>query len=207
MRGGARTQLVRGTWPQDEGRSPSPVVSRRGVALSPSVLQAGGKGEHRGYPKAGYAGSRGLLRGAQAASALCPPSPRRDPSPLPRRYARAPARRCLDAGGFRRRGGSRARVPPALPRSPSHAGAPRGGSAQHRSPRRSPARRGQSSPGSAVPGDRFSLKARQRCASRPQRVNKQFPLLTARRPFTIDCGRIRGEKQRDKKAAELAPPA
>lgn len=38
-------------------------------------------------------------------------------------------------------------------------------------------------------------------AARPQRVNKQFPLLTARRPFSIDCGRIRGEKQRDKKAA------
>lgn len=62
--------------------------------------------------------------------------------------------------------------------------------------------------GSTSPRDCIPLEAdaQQRCA-RPQRVNKQFPLLTAPRLFTIDCGRIRGEKQRDKKAAELAPPA
>lgn len=62
---------------------------------------------------------------------------------------------------------------------------------------------GSSSPRDCIPSE---ADVQQHCA-RPQRVNKQFPLLTARRLFTIDCGRIRGEKQRDKKAAELAPPA
>ena len=170
MRGPVQTQLVRATWPQDQGRILSPVVPRRDVGLSPSILQAGGCREHQEYPKVGYAGSPGLLCGAQAASALWLLSRRRDPStapcPLPCRYTSASARCWLDAGGFWLRDGSRSWVPPALPRSPSHAGALRGGSAQHPSPRCSPARRRQSSPGSALPGDRFSLKATVQAALR-----------------------------------------
>jgi len=60
-----QTQPLCATWPKDRGRIPSAAASRRNVALSPSILQAGESREHQGYPKVGYAGSPGLLCGAR----------------------------------------------------------------------------------------------------------------------------------------------
>lgn len=119
MHSAVQTWLVCVTWPRDQGRIPSAVVSCRDVVPSPSILQAEGSREHQGYPKVGYAVSLGLLCRAQAACALWLLSPRRDRSaaecPLPCRYISASARRWSDAGGFWLRDGGRSWVPRALP--------------------------------------------------------------------------------------------
>lgn len=165
MHGAVQAQPLCATCPQDQGRIPSPVVSCRDVALSPSILQAGESRERQGYPEVGYTGSPRAPLWSSGSPCFWRLSPRRDRStagcPLPCRYISASVPCRLDADGFWLRGGSGSWVPPALLGSPPHAGALRGGSAQHRSPRCSPARAG-----SSIPGDRFSVTAPLRGALR-----------------------------------------
>lgn len=173
MHGAVQTQLVRATRPQDQGSIPSPVVSRSDVALSPSILQAGGSREHQVYLKVGYAGSPGLLCGAASALRLLSPCKDARCSTSP-----ASARCRLAAGGFWRRGGSGCHQPCLAPhRTPGHCG-----EAAHSIavPAGSAARVGQSSAGPRGPLLFGSSRAGSAAPPVPQRVNKQFPLLTAR---------------------------